>query len=83
MKCNKCNDDISLIDKKDPETQMWSNYWYCDTCAKRVEPTMHGGFIALDSCIDTEFAQKLVDAWYKQFEGLKEFKLNITKEELD
>lgn len=37
MECNKCNKKIELINKKNPETKMYYNYWNCEDCGK-AEP---------------------------------------------
>ena len=43
MKCYKCQGNIELVDKKNPDTKMWYNYWHCEKCGQ-TQPS-EGGFI--------------------------------------
>jgi hypothetical protein len=62
MKCINCESDIELKYKKDPETKMHSNYWWCETCCKQVDP-----FLKPDFAFSQETLQKYIDSWVKPF----------------
>jgi len=55
MKCPKCECKIELQTKRDRETKMFSNYWWCDDCGK-VEPNCAAGtFLPIQGEINDMF----------------------------
>ncbi len=50
MRCSCCSNSIDLETKRDKDTGMFENYWWCTNCTKKVmpQPEESAGGITLD-----------------------------------
>ena len=38
MICTKCTSQIDMVNKKNRDTGMWYNYWWCESCEAKAIP---------------------------------------------
>ena len=78
-KCPKCSNTVILETKKDRDTGMWENYWFCEDHGK-VEPNLQRDvFIPqsidhIDVTIELPKGNAVADSWVKLFGGKNEDK---------